>query len=157
MTDADDRWLARAVALATENVAGGGGPFGAVVVLDDAEVAAGANDVTGGIDPTAHAEVVAIRRACRALGTHSLAGATLYASCEPCPMCLSAALWARVDRLVFAADRRDAAAAGFDDSLFYDLLSGARQDWPTALVPLRIDVAPEPFAAWQASGNRREY
>jgi guanine deaminase len=98
---------------------GGAGPFGAVVVRDGVIVARGWNAVTSSLDPTAHAEVVAIRRACRKLGTFDLGGCVLYASCEPCPMCLAAAYWARVDRLVYAATRDDAARAGFDDALIY--------------------------------------
>ena len=99
---------------------GRGGPFGAVVARDGTIVARGWNAVTSSNDPTAHAEVVAIRRTCRKLGTFSLAGCILYASCEPCPMCLAAAYWSRVDRLVYAATRDDAARAGFDDAFIYD-------------------------------------
>jgi tRNA(Arg) A34 adenosine deaminase TadA len=99
---------------------GRGGPFGAVVARDGTIVARGWNAVTSSNDPTAHAEVVAIRRACRKLGTFSLAGCILYASCEPCPMCLAAAYWSRVDQLVYAATRDDAARAGFDDAFIYD-------------------------------------
>lgn len=98
---------------------GRGGPFGAVVVRDGAIVARGWNAVTSSLDPTAHAEIVAIRRACRRVGSFSLAGCVLYSSCEPCPMCLAAAYWARVERLVYAATRVDAARAGFDDAAIY--------------------------------------
>lgn len=98
---------------------GRAGPFGAVVVRDGAIVARGWNAVTSSLDPTAHAEVIAIRRACRKLSTFGLEGCVLYTSCEPCPMCLAAAYWARVDRLVYAATRDDAARAGFDDALIY--------------------------------------
>ncbi|GAB3171241.1 nucleoside deaminase [Myceligenerans halotolerans] len=158
MTDADDeRWLARAITLATENVADGGGPFGAVVVRDGAEVAAGVNRVTRDLDPTAHAEVVAIRAACRVTESFSLAGAVLYSSCEPCPLCLTAALWARVDRVVFAADRYDAAAAGFDDREFYELLEQDRDTWPNPVVARRIPAAGEPFAAWRSTEDRTPY
>lgn len=153
----DDRWLARAVTLATENVADGGGPFGAVVVRDGAEVAVGVNRVTRDLDPTAHAEVMAIRAACRVLGSHSLAGTVLYSSCEPCPLCLTAALWARVDRIVFAADRYDAAAAGFDDRAFYELLQQDRDTWPNPVVSRRIAAAGEPFTAWKAAEDRTHY
>jgi tRNA(Arg) A34 adenosine deaminase TadA len=116
----DTRLLREAIRLSrTRMREGRGGPFGAVVARDGAIVARGWNAVTSTNDPTAHAEVVAIRRACRKLETFSLAGCVLYASCEPCPMCLAAAYWARVDRLVFAATREDAARAGFDDALIY--------------------------------------
>lgn len=155
--DPDDRWLARAVDLATTNVAEGGGPFGAVVVRGGEQVATGVNRVTDERDPTAHGEVMAIRSACRTLGSHALTGCVLYSSCEPCPMCLAAAMWARLDRVVFAADRHDAAAAGFDDRAFYDLFEGSGASWPTAVEPHRIPAAREPFAAWTASGTRREY
>ena len=153
----DGAWLARAVEVATQNVADGGGPFGAVVVRDGVEVVAAGNRVTRDLDPTAHAEVVAIRAACRALETFSLAGTTLYASCEPCPLCLSAALWARVDRVVFAADRYDAERAGFDDREFYELLARDRSTWPNPVVGHRIARAGEPFEAWQAHTTRTRY
>lgn len=153
----DDVWLARAVEVASRNVTEGGGPFGAVVVRAGAEVAAAGNRVTRDLDPTAHAEVVAIRTACRTLNTFSLAGATLYASCEPCPLCLAAALWARVDRVVFAADRHDAERAGFDDREFYELLARDRATWPRPVVEHRIARADEPFEAWQAYAARTPY
>lgn len=98
---------------------GRGGPFAAVVVLDGRIVGEGTNRVTSTSDPTAHAEVVAIREACRTLGTHSLAGATIYASCEPCPMCLAAIYWAHIDRVFYANSTADAAAIGFDDAAIY--------------------------------------
>ena len=105
-TDAADAdWLRQAIDLAARNVGEGGGPFGAILVKDGQVVAEGVNRVTADLDPTAHAEVVAIRAACRTIGDFSLEGATLYASCEPCPLCLSAALWARLDAVVHAADR----------------------------------------------------
>src|SRR5438874_606486 len=109
-------WLDRAVALATENVEAGGGPFGALIIRGDSElISVGVNRVTRDIDPTAHAEVVAIREACRKLSDFRLDGCVLVTSCEPCPLCLAAALWSRVDQVVYAADRYDAASAGFDD------------------------------------------
>jgi tRNA(Arg) A34 adenosine deaminase TadA len=117
MTDEDA--LRRAIALAVENVAAGGGPFGAVVVRDGRIIGEGANRVTRDNDPTAHAEVVAIRDACRRLGTFKLDGAVVYSSCEPCPMCWSTIQWSRASRLCFAADKDDAAVAGFDDAVFW--------------------------------------
>ena len=116
----DIRHLRRALRLADEHMrAGHGGPFGAVVVRNGVVLGEGWNQVTTAGDPTAHAEVVAIRGACRACGDHRLTGAVLYASCEPCPMCLAAAWWARIGRIVFAGSRADAAAAGFDDAEIY--------------------------------------
>jgi guanine deaminase len=99
---------------------GRGGPFGCVVVKDGVIVGRGGNGVVSGNDPTAHAEILAVREACRNLGTHQLTGCVVYASCEPCPMCLGALYWARPAGLVFAATRHEAAAAGFDDALIYD-------------------------------------
>jgi guanine deaminase len=154
---ADARWLTRAIELATENVANGGGPFGALIVRDGAIVAEGQNRVTASLDPTAHAEVVAIRAACQAVQDFSLVGATLYTSCEPCPLCLSAALWARVDRVVFAADRHDAARGGFDDREFYELFAKDREHWHIPIDSVRLPSSPEPFDAWLALAARTDY
>ena len=154
---ADAPWLARAIELATENVANGGGPFGAVIVKDGELVAEGQNRVTANLDPTAHAEVMAIRAACQATGDFSLAGMTLYTSCEPCPLCLSAALWARVDRVVFAADRDDAADGGFDDREYYELFARDRSTWDVAIDSARPANATAPFDAWLAKGDRTDY
>lgn len=158
MVDAQDqKWLDRAVELAVENVASGGGPFGAVVTRGGELVAEGQNRVTRDLDPSAHAEVVAIREACRTLGTFSLEGLTLYASCEPCPMCLATSLWSRVDRVVFAADRHDAARGGFDDREFYELFARDRATWTTAVEQATTDRAPAPFDAWLAHAARVAY
>ncbi|HEY8588593.1 MAG TPA: nucleoside deaminase [Naasia sp.] len=157
MTDEDDRWLARAIDLALANVAEGSGPFGAVIVRDGRLLAEGQNRVTRDLDPTAHAEVQAIRAACRAAGDFALTGATLYTSCEPCPLCLSAALWARLDRIVYAADRHDAARGGFDDREFYELFGRDRSEWHVQIDGLRVDAAPAPFDAWLALDGRTEY
>lgn len=153
----DARWLARTVELAVENVAAGGGPFGALIVRGGELVAEGQNRVTANLDPTAHAEVVAIRAACQVVGDFSLAGATLYTSCEPCPLCLSAALWARVDRVVYAADRHDAARGGFDDLEFYELFGRDRSTWELPVVAARTDDATAPFDAWLAHDHRTDY
>lgn len=153
----DATWLDLAIDLATVSVADGGGPFGAVIVRGGVVVATGQNRVTRDHDPTAHAEVVAIRRACADLADFRLTGCTLYASCEPCPLCLSASLWARVDRVVFAADRDDAAAGGFDDRAFYDLFATPRELWAVPVEPHRVARAFDPFAAWQAEAARVAY
>src|SRR3954471_16275002 len=116
----DPRYLQRAIELAEEGMLQGlGGPFGALVVRGDEVLAEACNQVTSALDPTAHAEVVAIRAACQRLGSHSLSGCQIYSSCEPCPMCLAAIYWARLDGLFFAASRSDAAAIGFDDEFLY--------------------------------------
>ncbi|MDQ1104914.1 nucleoside deaminase [Nocardioides zeae] len=113
--------------------------------------------MTPTLDPTAHAEVQAIRAACRELGTFTLAGCVLYSSCEPCPMCAAASLWARVDRVVYAADRDDAARGGFDDRAFYDLMATPRSDWATPVVQVRPADATAPFDAWLAKDDRAAY
>jgi len=154
---ADARWLSRTVELAVENVANGGGPFGALIVKDGALIAEGQNRVTANLDPTAHAEVVAIRAACQVVGDFSLTGATLYTSCEPCPLCLAAALWARVDRVVFTADRHDAARGGFDDREFYELFGKERTEWHIPIDSVRTDDAPAPFDAWLSRPDRTDY
>lgn len=112
-------WMEHAVSLARSGMNGGGGPFGALIVRGEAIVARGWNQVTATHDPTAHAEVVAIREACRSLQRFELRGCELYTTCEPCPMCLAAIYWARLDRVYYACNRQDAARAGFDDQLIY--------------------------------------
>ncbi|GAB3274759.1 nucleoside deaminase [Sinomonas notoginsengisoli] len=155
-----ERHLARAVELAVANVAEGGGPFGAVVGLPDGRTFEGQNRVTRDNDPTAHAEVVAIRAAAAAAG-FDLTGAALYASCEPCPLCVSAALWARIGSVHYAADRQDAAAAGFDDAAFYEYFStGAADAGASSLLPITRTVVPtqgRPFTAWTEFAGRAEY
>ncbi|MET0233859.1 MAG: nucleoside deaminase [Kibdelosporangium sp.] len=153
----EQEWLAQALRLATDNVTAGGGPFGAIVVRDDEIIATGTNQVTPTLDPTAHAEIVAIRTACQAIGDFRLTGCVLVSSCEPCPLCLSAALWARLDRVIFAADRHDAAAAGFDDRAFYDLFDQPRETWPVPVHRVRAEEYNAPFNAWMARPDRVNY
>ncbi|HEY9369853.1 nucleoside deaminase [Streptomyces sp.] len=151
-------WMEEAISLATNSVANGGGPFGALVAKGGEVVAIGNNQVTASLDPTAHAEVSAMRAACKELNTFSLEGCVLVTSCEPCPMCLSSALWARVDRLVFAADRHDAAVAGFDDRRFYDLFDKKPAEmWPMAVERLDLPNRTAPFDAWLAKADRIDY
>ncbi|HYN67398.1 MAG TPA: nucleoside deaminase [Ornithinibacter sp.] len=158
MTD-EQVWLDRAVDLATANVGSGGGPFGAVVVRGDVMIGEGANRVTAERDPTAHAEVVAIRAACRTIEDFSLTGATLYASCEPCPLCLSASLWARVDAVVYSADSSAAARAGFDDDDFRRLFhpEADAERWPLGLRHHPTARSEEPFDAWRTKADRIAY
>jgi guanine deaminase len=153
----DAEWLAGTVELAIRNVADSGGPFAAIIVRDGTELGRGVNRVTRDNDPTAHAEVCAIRAACAHLGDFRLTGTTLYASCEPCPLCLSAALWARVDRVLFAADRYDAARAGFDDLEFYEMLAEDRVLWPTMVAKVAMAEGAAPFDAWLSSPDRIQY
>jgi tRNA(Arg) A34 adenosine deaminase TadA len=154
----DTTFLREAIRLARSRMLQGrAGPFGAVVARDGIIVARGWNAVTSGNDPTAHAEVVAIRRACRKLGTFSLAGCVLYASCEPCPMCLAAAYWARVERLVYAATREDAAVAGFDDAFIYDQVPLAPEARSLHTDRLLRAEAAAVFEEWLAKPDRVPY
>lgn len=151
-------FLRRAIELATANVREGrGGPFGAVVVRAGRIVGEGANTVTATHDPTAHAEVNAIRAAAKSLGVFSLAGCELYTSCEPCPMCLAAAYWARMDAIYYGAGAEDAARAGFDDAFLY---GEVRKQAAARRLPARQLLADEAwasFAAWIASPAKVEY
>jgi guanine deaminase len=150
--------LGRAVALSRERMeANLGGPFGAVIVRDGAVLAEGWNEVTSSNDPTAHAEVTAIRRACQAVGDFSLAGATLYTSCEPCPMCLASAYWARISRIVYANTRDEAAAIGFDDAFIYDEIPKAPGERAIAMEHRPTPEATAAFAAWMAKPDKIEY
>jgi guanine deaminase len=156
-TQRDAEFLARALDLALGSGTGDGGPFGAVVARDGVLLGEGTNRVTTDRDPTAHAEVIALRAACARSGSHALPGAVLYTSCEPCPMCLAAAWWARVQRIVFCATRADAAAAGFDDDLLY-------REVQLPLTQRRLPIeralaarANEPFRAWNANPRRVPY
>lgn len=156
--DPDPELMDEAIALALDGVRRGeGGPFGAVVVRDGRVVGRGNNRVTSSNDPTAHAEVVAIREACAALGSFSLAGCELYTSCEPCPMCLGAIAWARLDRVVYAGTRADAAAAGFDDAEFYDEVCRPIDERRLPMVPLGRAGALAAFDAWRAKADRVDY
>jgi len=151
-------YLRRAIALATENVTSGrGGPFGAVIVRDGQIVGEGANSVTATLDATAHAEVVAIRAACKTLGAFSLAGCELYTSCEPCPMCLAASYWAHVDRIYYGAGAEDAAQAGFADAFLYEQLRKDAKERSLPSTQLLRDEAWASFAAWIASSSKIEY
>jgi tRNA(Arg) A34 adenosine deaminase TadA len=155
---ANPEFLRRAIALATENVlSGAGGPFGAVIVRNGKIIAEAANTVTAANDPTAHAEVNAIRAAARALGTFSLAGSELYSSCEPCPMCLAAAYWARIGAIYYGASASDAARAGFDDAMLYDELRKDKADRKLPATQMLGEEAWSSFAAWIASENKVEY
>ncbi len=157
MSDSQNDFLRRAVELALANVATGGGPFGAVIVRDGRIVAEGANRVAQASDPTAHAEVIAIREACRSLNHFQLDDCVLYASCEPCPMCLGAIYWARLREVFFAASREDAAAAGFDDSLIYDEIPLAPGERRIGMRHLKCPDAAAPFRAWTDKQDRIPY
>jgi guanine deaminase len=150
-------YLKRAIELAESSAANGGGPFGALVVKDGAVLAEASNRVAIDNDPTAHAEVVAMREACRALGTFQLAGCEVYSSCEPCPMCLGALYWARPAFIYFAATRNDAAAAGFDDSEIYRQIALGYGERSIATVHVNDPDAARPFQAWKNNPGRVRY
>jgi guanine deaminase len=150
--------LRRAIDLAAENVlAGKGGPFAALIVRDDQVIAEAANSVTTTNDPTAHGEVNAIRAACKALGTFSLAGCEIYTSCEPCPMCLAAIYWARLGAIYYGSNQQDAAKAGFDDAYLYGEFSKTSADRTIPSVQLLQTEAWKCFAAWQSLSSRVDY
>lgn len=150
-------FMRRAIALAVENVAKGGGPFGAVIVKEGVVVATGVNRVTANNDPTAHAEVNAIREACTKLGTFDLSGCVLYTSCEPCPMCLGAIYWAHLDKIYYGANQHDAAEVNFDDSFIYRELElePAKRHKPVENILHYEALAP--FNAWREKSDKVEY
>lgn len=152
-----EKFMQMAIDLAVENVANNGGPFGAVIVRGDEIVATGANRVTASCDPTAHAEVSAIRNACDKLGTFDLSGCDIYTSCEPCPMCLGAIYWAHLDRIYYGCNKEDAAAAGFDDSFIYKELELDYASRSKHIEELLPDKAKATFEAWAAKTDKIEY
>ncbi|HKP70858.1 MAG TPA: nucleoside deaminase [Pyrinomonadaceae bacterium] len=158
MDDSHERFMRRAIELAQSGVDDGlGGPFGCVVVKDGEIVGEGCNQVTSTNDPTAHAEVVAVREACRNLGSFQLTGCDVYTSCEPCPMCLGAIYWARPSRIFMAGTREDAAAAGFDDDLFYSELEKPNDDRELKMESLLREESQEVFKRWLNKPDKVEY
>ena len=154
----DNPFMARAIQLSIDNVRSGrGGPFGAVVVRDGNIIAEGANQVTSTNDPTAHAEMVAIREACGKLGAFELEACEIYTSCEPCPMCLGAIYWARLSRVYFANADADASRVGFDDSLIYRELALPYSQRKIPMVQLMREEALAAFRAWENQSNKIEY
>src|ERR1700736_5415677 len=151
----DNPFMARAIRLSIENVdSGRGGPFGAVVVKDGGIIGEGANHVTWTKDPTAHAEMLAIRAACAKLGAFDLPGCEIYTSCEPCPMCLGAIYWARLSRVYFANSDADASKIGFDDSLIYLELVQPHSQRKIPMIQMMRDEALAAFRAWENKSNK---
>lgn len=149
--------MQKAIDLALENIKNEGGPFGAVIVKDGVIIATGANRVTANNDPTAHAEVCAIRNACTKLQTFNLEGCEIYSSCEPCPMCLGAIYWAHLDKLYYACNKDDAADAGFDDSFIYKELELKREDRNLQSEILLPQEAKVVFESWKNQEDKTEY
>jgi|HubBroStandDraft_6_1064221.scaffolds.fasta_scaffold1034346_1 guanine deaminase len=157
-TRMDNSYMARAIHLAIDNVRSGrGGPFGAVIVKDGNIVAEGANQVTFSKDPTAHAEVLAIRAACQKLDVFDLEGCEIFTSCEPCPMCLGAIYWARLSRIYFASAADDAAKAGFDDSLIYREIAQPHAQRKVPMIQTMRDQSLAAFRAWQEKPDKIDY
>ena len=153
----NDDFMRQAIALAVENVKNGGGPFGAVIVKDNKVVATGVNRVTANNDPTAHAEVSAIRAACTKLGTFDLSGCVIYTSCEPCPMCLGAIYWAHLDKVYYGADQHDAAKVDFDDSFIYREIELKPDKRSKDFENILHDEAQAPFDEWRAKDDKVAY
>ncbi len=157
MSEKNPLFIRRAIELSLESVKKGGGPFGAVITKDGKIIAESCNQVTLLNDPTAHAEIGVIREAARKLNTFDLTGCSIYISCEPCPMCLGAIYWARIDKVFFAGTRSDAENIGFDDSLIYEEISRPIQERKIEFKQLLREEALEAFRAWEASENKVEY
>lgn len=153
----DARFMRMAIDLSIENIDSGGGPFGAVIVKDGEVIAKGANRVVPNNDPTAHAEIVAIREACKMMGSFKLDGCTIYASCEPCPMCLSAIYWAGIERVCFANTKDDAKAIEFDDSFIYDQIDLGYEERSIRCEHFLRDEAIEAFRKWELKRDKVQY
>ena len=150
-------FMRQAIELSEENVRSGGGPFGAVIVRDGRVIATGTNGVTRLNDPTAHAEVTAIRNAARALGTFDLSGCEIYTSCEPCPMCLGAIYWARIGKMYYGNDQEDARRIGFDDSFIYEEIALPPPQRRLRSCRILSEEARNAFVLWDEKSDKREY
>jgi len=153
----DKQLMQKAIDLSIENIKRGGGPFGAVIAKNGKIVSTGVNRVTKNNDPTAHAEIDAIRKAARKLGTFDLSGCEIYASCEPCPMCLSAIYWAHLDKIYYANDKTDAKNIGFDDSFIYDEIQLKPADRKIAMQRILPEEAIRAFEDWENKTDKIEY
>ena len=149
--------MREAIRLSLDNIDHDGGPFGAVIVKDGKIIARGVNRVTASVDPTAHAEVNAIREAARVLGTFDLSGCEIYTSCEPCPMCLGAIYWAHLDKVYYGNTKGDAKEIGFDDSFIYDELALPLEKRHLNVVPMMRDEAIKAFEKWENKSDKIEY
>ncbi len=157
ITEQDKQMMREAIRLSAESVKNGGGPFGAVIAKDGKIIAGTSNSVTLLNDPTAHAEVMCIREACRKLGTFDLSGYKIYSSCEPCPMCLGAIYWAHLDCIFYANNRKDAADIDFDDDFIYRELEKPMNQRSTPIIPLLRDEALLVFRMWDEKEDKTEY
>ena len=155
--DSNKKFMRKAIALSLKNIENGGGPFGAVIVKDGKIVATGVNRVTTSTDPTAHAEVNAIRKAAKKLGTFDLSGCEIYTSCEPCPMCLGAVYWAHLDKMYYGNTKADAKSIGFDDSFIYDEIELKPEKRRLQSAQLLPDEAIKAFESWENATDKMEY
>jgi guanine deaminase len=153
----DEQFMRRAIELSVNNIDENGGPFGAVIVKDGKVIAQGVNRVTSNIDPTAHAEVNAIREASKKLGTFDLSGCVIYSSCEPCPMCLGAIYWARIDKLYYGNTKKDAKDIGFDDSFIYDEIELPKEKRKIPTIQILNNEALVAFEKWRKKEDKIEY
>ena len=152
-----NKFMTRAIELSIESVNSGGGPFGSIIVKNDKVIAEGSNKVTLNNDPTAHGEIVAIRKACKSLNNFNLSGCELYSTCEPCPMCLSAIYWAHIDKVYYANTRNDAQKIDFDDSLIYSELLTNVKKRKIQMVPMMRDEALKVFELWDKKTDKIKY
>ena len=152
-----NKFMARAIELSIKSASTIGGPFGSVIVKDSKIISEGSNKVTSSNDPTAHAEIVAIRNACQKLRTFNLSGCEIYTTCEPCPMCLSAIYWARIDKIYYANTREDAKKINFDDSLIYSEFSKKMEDRKIPIKQMLRDEASKAFEIWDKKKDKIEY
>ena len=157
ITEQDRNFMREAIKLASESVRNGGGPFGAVIVKDGEIIAGSSNSVTIDNDPTAHAEVNTIRKACQRLGTFDLSGCVIYTSCEPCPMCLGAIYWARISRIYYGNTRKDARDIEFADDFIYEELDRPMDARTVPIIPMLRDEALESFRLWSAKTDKTPY
>jgi len=152
-----NKFMTRAIELSIENVNLGGGPFGSIIVKNDKVIAEGSNKVTLNNDPTAHGEIVAIRKACKSLNNFNLSGCELYSTCEPCPMCLSAIYWAHIDKVYYANTRDDAKKIDFDDSLIYEQLTKSIKERKIRMIQLMRNEALKAFELWDKKTDKVKY
>ena len=152
-----NKFMTRAIELSIESVNSGGGPLGSIIVKNDKVIAEGSNKVTLNNDPTAHGEIVAIRKACKSLNNFNLSGCELYSTCEPCPMCLSAIYWAHIDKVYYANTRNDAQKIDFDDSLIYSELLTNVKKRKIPMVPMMRDEALKVFELWDKKTDKIKY
>lgn len=157
MSENDKKFMRRAIDLSIENVANGGGPFGAVIVRDGEIISTGTNNVVPHCDPTAHAEVTAIRKACQKVKDFNLAGCTIYTSCEPCPMCLSAIYWAGIERIYYGNTKEDAEEINFSDKFIYEEIERPISERKVPAQMMMRDEAQEAFIAWKNKEDKIEY